>query len=164
VRVEIRAARPEEYPAVGALTVECYVGGGFTRPESPYVAQLADAERRAREAELLVAVDGADALLGSVTFIPPGSPYGEITDPAEAGIRMLLVRTEARGRGVGAALVRACLDRARALGCAWVRLSTQQEMDAAHRLYERLGFVRTPDRDWSPQPGLLLLTYALELP
>jgi len=36
-------------------------------------------------------------------------------------------------------------------------------MLAAHRIYERMGFVRTPDRDWEPIPGLPLLTYALEL-
>ena len=36
-------------------------------------------------------------------------------------------------------------------------------MTAAHRLYERLGFVRTPTFDWSPVPGLLLRTYALPL-
>jgi hypothetical protein len=29
-------------------------------------------------------------------------------------------------------------------------------------MYERMGFVRTPDRDWVPAPGVkLLLTYAL---
>jgi hypothetical protein len=37
-------------------------------------------------------------------------------------------------------------------------------MYAAHRIYDRLGFVRTPERDWEPVPGLVsLLTYALEL-
>ena len=42
-------------------------------------------------------------------------------------------------------------------------LSTQSGMHAAHRIYRRLGFVRTPERDWEPVPGLGLLTYALEL-
>jgi hypothetical protein len=36
-------------------------------------------------------------------------------------------------------------------------------MTAAHRLYERLGFTRTPSFDWSPIPGLQLRTYALPL-
>ena len=44
-----------------------------------------------------------------------------------------------------------------------VRLSTQAEMKAAHRIYERLGFLRTPERDWSPVPGVDLLTYVLPL-
>ena len=36
-------------------------------------------------------------------------------------------------------------------------------MTAAHRLYERLGFQRTPSFYWSPVPGLRLRTYALPL-
>ena len=39
-------------------------------------------------------------------------------------------------------------------------------MHGAHRIYERLGFVRTPERDWNPLPelvGITLLTYELTL-
>ena len=76
---------------------------------------------------------------------------------------MLVVGADARGSGSGEALVRACLDVAREDGCSLVRLSSQEEMTAAHRLYERLGFVRTPSFDWYPVPGLFLRTYALPL-
>ena len=37
-------------------------------------------------------------------------------------------------------------------------------MTAAHRLYERLGFVRAPDRDWGPVPGVDLVAFRKELP
>ena len=33
----------------------------------------------------------------------------------------------------------------------------------AHRLYARLGFVRTPERDWTPMPGVNLLALRLDL-
>lgn len=36
-------------------------------------------------------------------------------------------------------------------------------MHAAHRIYQRLGFLRTPERDWQAEPGVELLTYALAL-
>jgi ribosomal protein S18 acetylase RimI-like enzyme len=36
-------------------------------------------------------------------------------------------------------------------------------MTAAQRLYERLGFTRLPERDWSPVPGIDLLVYTYEL-
>jgi hypothetical protein len=36
-------------------------------------------------------------------------------------------------------------------------------MKAAHRVYERFGFVRTPARDWEPRPDLELMTYELSL-
>ena len=65
--------------------------------------------------------------------------------------------------GVGEALVRACVERAEQAGARTLRLSTQPQMAAAHRLYERLGFTRTPDRDWDPEPDVHLLTYELGL-
>ena len=59
--------------------------------------------------------------------------------------------------------MRACLERARAAGKRRMVLSTDVRMAAAHRLYERLGFTRLPERDWSPLPGVDLLVYALDL-
>ena len=66
----------------------------------------------------------------------------------------------ARGRGVGELLVRACLDRTREAGKTRMVISTEPRMHAAHRLYERLGFTRLPERDWSPMPGIDLLVYS----
>ncbi len=53
-----------------------------------------------------------------------------------------------------------CLDRARAAGKRRMVLSTGPRMAAAHRLYERLGFTRLPQRDWAPVPGVDLVVYA----
>uniref|UniRef100_UPI0035653628 GNAT family N-acetyltransferase n=1 Tax=Nocardioides sp. TaxID=35761 RepID=UPI0035653628 len=61
------------------------------------------------------------------------------------------------------ALVRHVLDRAREAGSSRVVLSTLAEMSAAHRLYERLGFRRAPERDWSPREGIDLVAYLLDL-
>jgi ribosomal protein S18 acetylase RimI-like enzyme len=161
--VTVRTAREPEYEAVGELTAKAYLDGGFVGPDSFYVAELTDVAKRAAHSEVLVAVDG-DAVLGAVAFVPPGSAFGEITEADdEAVFRMLAVSPAAQGRGVGRALVDACLDRARALGVRTIRLSTQPDMTAAHRIYEKIGFVRTPERDWSPVPGVELWTYALEL-
>jgi ribosomal protein S18 acetylase RimI-like enzyme len=96
-----------------------------------------------------------------VTYAEHGTPYAEVSGPGEAEFRMLAVAGAARQRGVGETLVRACLDRARAAGCACLRLSTQPDMLAARRLYDRLGFRRTPEHDWSPLPGVELLTYEI---
>ena len=51
-------------------------------------------------------------MLGSVTFVLPGTAYAEMAGPGEAEFRMLAVDPAAQGRGVGEALVRACLERA----------------------------------------------------
>ena len=42
-------------------------------------------------------------------------------------------------------------------------ISTGDNMTAAHRRYEALGFRRAPDLDWSPLPGVKLLAYLLDL-
>jgi ribosomal protein S18 acetylase RimI-like enzyme len=159
-RVIVRVARREEYGLVGDLTVEVYVHGGLVSPASSYVGTLRDAADRAAKAELLVA-EVSGEVAGAVAYCPPGSPYAELAGPDEAEFRMLAVREKARGKGVGGAMVQACAERARAAGLSGLRLSTQRNMDSAHRLYERMGFVRTPDRDWAPVPGVDLLTYAL---
>ncbi|MFB4312567.1 GNAT family N-acetyltransferase [Actinomadura sp. 21ATH] len=156
----VRPARPDEYALIGELTVEVYVHGGLVPPGSSYVRTLADAADRAANAELLVAESGGE-IAGAVAYCPPGSPYRELAGPGEGEFRMLAVRERARGGGTGRALVQACLDRARAAGLAGMRMSTQPNMRAAQRMYERMGFVRTPDRDFSPIPGLTLMTYAM---
>ncbi|MGI9022901.1 MAG: GNAT family N-acetyltransferase, partial [Acidimicrobiales bacterium] len=127
--------------------------------------------RRAALAVVLVAVDDHDRLLGGVTYVRGPGPYfewdgghdnaGPSGPQDSAGIRMLAVAPEARGRGVGTALVRACVDRARAEGRRRVWLHTTPEMTVAHRLYEREGFRRMPDADWTGD--LCLWAYALDL-
>ncbi|MEU8519231.1 GNAT family N-acetyltransferase [Streptomyces sp. NPDC048577] len=164
----MRVARPEEYEALGELTARAYLDDGHLDfgVHDAYLDVLRDVPRRAAEAEVLVALDGAGRPAGGVTFVSgPTSPWADIAREGEAEFRMLAVSADARGRGVGESLVRACVERARATpGCRRVVLSTQPGMTSAHRVYERLGFVRTPGRDWEPIPGLVeLRTYALEL-
>ncbi|GAA1230350.1 GNAT family N-acetyltransferase [Oryzihumus leptocrescens] len=159
----VRPAEPRDHDAVGALTVRAYVDDGHIPADADYTVRLADAGGRAADALLLVAVDEDDEPVGTVTFAVAGSPMAELSREGEAEFRMLAVSPRARGRGVGEALVRACLDEARRAGARTVVLSTQPRMTAAHRIYERLGFTRTPERDWSPVPGVDLLAYRLDL-
>jgi len=156
----IRSAQPEEFERVGALTTDIYVSEGYVSPNSDYQTVLRDAATRARDSELLVGILD-DAVVGTVTYCVHDSPWAQVTDPGESEFRMLAVSPQARGHGLGEALVRACVDRSRRDGCTALRLSTEPVMHAAHRIYDRLGFVRTPDRDWSPVPGVDLLTYVL---
>jgi ribosomal protein S18 acetylase RimI-like enzyme len=156
----VRPARPEEELAVAELTAGVYVGEGYSSPD--YEPQLRDAGSRMAQATVLVAVLG-DELVGAVTVATRMGPWAEQAVVGEAVIRMLVVSRDARGSGAGEALVRACLEAARADGCTMVRLSSQTNMTAAHRLYGRLGFVRTPSYDWSPVPGLELMTFGLPL-
>jgi ribosomal protein S18 acetylase RimI-like enzyme len=160
--LEVRVARPEELARIGELTAAVYVAAGYISPDGAYLARLRDAVSRAHQAELLVALcDGEPT--GTVTYCRHDSSWAQLTMPGEAEFRMLAVVPAARGLGLGDALVRDCVSRARQDGCTTLRLSTEPVMHAAHRIYRRLGFVRTPERDWRPEPGVELLTYALAL-
>jgi GNAT superfamily N-acetyltransferase len=160
----VRPARPEEYAGIGELAARVYLAEGYTRAGSHYPSLLRDVATRASRAEVAVAVDEDGTLLGTVTFAAGGTAYAETATAAdEAGFRMLVVDPAARGRGVGEALVAWCVRRAREGDARVLRLSTQSAMTAAGRLYERLGFVRTPELDWTPEPDVFLLTYELVL-
>ncbi|CRK58899.1 FIG01201438: hypothetical protein [Alloactinosynnema sp. L-07] len=162
--IEIRPARAAELSEVGALTIDAYRADGYLGPDSTgYAESLADATSRMRAAELLVAVDGVGALVGTVTIALPGTEYAEISRDGELEFRMLAVAPSSRGHGIGERLTRAVIARARELGLPRVVLCSSRRMAVAHRLYERLGFVRLPDRDWSPGPGVDLIAFALEV-
>jgi len=159
----IRRARPHELDAVGRLTVDAYVGAGVISPDAMYLEFLSDAAHRDAEAELWVAVDEARGVLGTVTFVETGSALAEVAREGEAEIRSLAVAPVAMGEGVGEALTRHTIAIARERGYAALVLSSATTMHAAHRLYERLGFTRLPERDWSPAPHVSLVAYTLPL-
>jgi Acetyltransferase (GNAT) family. len=52
----------------------------------------------------------------------------------------VVVDEGARGKGVGAALVNACLDLARRSGAELAELQSGVQREAANRLYPRMGF------------------------
>lgn len=159
--MRIRLAEAGDLARVGDITVAAYephTGG----PDDFYVARLRDAETRAREATLWVAVDDDGTILGSVTETPVGSPWREIGREGEGEFRMLAVDPAAQGRGVGRALVEHLLARSRAAGDRAMVMSSEASMAAAHGLYTAMGFRRTPERDWHPLPHIDLITFAME--
>lgn len=164
----VRPARPEEYAEAGRITVAGYqaddlllLADGTT--DTAYEALLAGAAQRAGEAELLVAVEGGQ-LLGTVTWCPPGSIWRQLAQaPDEGEFRMLSVAAAGRRRGVGAALVEACLERARSARMRQVVLLSLPRMTAAHRLYARYGFVRDNGLDYTPYPQVDLWGFRLVL-
>lgn len=157
IEVQVRVAAAQDLAQAGALTAEAYHADRLLDGDGDYEAELRDAERRAREAVLLVAVvtpgpadrDGAeDVVVGTITLAPYGTSYAEVAEPGELELRMLAVAPEARHHGIAARLVAAAMREAVARGARGLVLSTLDSMHAAHRLYTRLGFVAVPGRDW----------------
>jgi ribosomal protein S18 acetylase RimI-like enzyme len=161
--MRLRRARPEDLAAVGEVTVAAYAEFAAEDVDD-YALFLKDAARRDREAELWVATpDDSDEILGTVTICPEGSVWREVAEPGEGEFRVLAVKPEARGHGVGAALLGLVVDRFRSEGAPRIVMSTQRGMVAAQRIYDGAGFLRAPERDWSPVPGVDLIAYRLEL-
>jgi ribosomal protein S18 acetylase RimI-like enzyme len=160
----IRPVRPDEHAGLGEMTAQVYAEV-LGRHLGDYGEVLRDVASRVTACEVLVAVadGGGGRPLGGITYVPGPSPWAELATEDEAELRMLVVDPAAQGRGVGAALVTACVERARAAGKAGVCLFTTPSMVAAHRLYDRLGFRRAPERDRRLAHGLLLECYLLEL-
>lgn len=159
---DVRTARPEEWQAIGALTVDGYATDGHG--SSGYQSALQDAASRATDAELLVAADPDGTVLGTVTWCPVGSAWREMaTVPDQGEFRMLTTSPAARRRGVARALVDACLDRARASGMSEIMICSGATMTKAHELYRSIGFERVPEHDWNPDPDIDLLAFRLGL-
>jgi len=157
----IRDAHQDELAEIGEIRVSAYLADGFLSPDSRYAPRLRELGSDGAGA-VLVAADHA-GIAGTVMLQtwPNGGEF--LRGPAEAEIRALAVRPEARGRGVGRALIDAVIERAASLGVRHLLLLTQPEMKTAHRIYDEAGFARLPDRDISPEPGVNLLAYGLDL-
>jgi|SRR5688572_12982585 len=93
-----------------------------------------------------------------------GSVFLVALDATTAKLRLLFVEPSARGAGVGAKLVRACTDFARACGYRRITLWTQSHLAAARTLYVNEGYRRVaeaPHRSFGLD--LVAETWVLEL-
>lgn len=137
-----RLATRADVPEILALLADDEV----SRARDGAVSEAADARHWAAfEAidadprnELIVAEDDA-GLAGTcqLTFTPSLTRGGAERMTIEA----VRVRSDARNRGVGRAMMRWCLQRAQERGCGLAQLTTDKSRTAARRFYESLGFV-----------------------
>jgi GNAT superfamily N-acetyltransferase len=118
------------------------------------VADYAASHDARREAAWIAEVDGRRA----------GCVFCVAKSEEVAQLRILLVDPAARGLGLGAALVRRCVDFARAAGFRRMVLWTNDPLVAAGRIYRAAGF-RLVDEQPHHSFGVDLVgqTYELEL-
>jgi GNAT superfamily N-acetyltransferase len=158
--MRVREATSDDFVEIARLTVAAYRALD-TWVGDDYAAHLADVASRAGAENtcVLVAEDEADGrILGSVTLTLGGGPYFEWAHgvDGDCGFRMLAVDPGAQRQGIGPRLVAECLDRARSAGCRKMVIGSTEWMTTAHRIYERIGFRRTPelDQQWGDIRGL----------
>lgn len=170
MKVRVRPAAEREYTVAGEICVSAYRADGQLGPETApdekrefdYSVALADVAGRVAHGDVLVAVDG-ETVVGCVTYVRPGSPLAELSKAGEVEFRMLGVAPSAQGRGVGAALVQACVDRATEQGCDAVVIAVRDSNAVAKKLYARFGFTPMPQRDFVPVPHVILEAFRLDL-
>jgi ribosomal protein S18 acetylase RimI-like enzyme len=119
------------------ITVDDELVAAFARlmpllNESP-PPTISDLSEIARTAHLLVARD--PHIIGVLTLTLYRIPTGLC-----ARIDDVIVDTAARGHGVGEALTRVAIERARTAGARSVNLTSHPRREAANRLYVRIGF------------------------
>lgn len=164
----LRDATRADHAAIEALTLAAYEQYAAVL-SAPFWAAYRDNIRKTLAdvgpAAQIVAEDGG-VLVGAVLLYPAGGilvtggPSISLEFPE---VRLLAVAPAARGRGVGRHLMEECIRRARAAGAPALTLHTTEIMQVAMRLYERMGFARAPDLDFSPAPGITVKGYRLPL-
>ncbi|MGW5350470.1 GNAT family N-acetyltransferase [Streptomyces sp. NPDC004031] len=135
----LRPATRGDLPAVLALLA------GEDGVVDPATVEVTDAYERAFATieadprnEILVLVDAPGDVIGclQLTRIPGLGKGGA----ERALIEAVRIRADLRGSGLGRALIRRTLDRARAQGCALAQLTSNKSRTDAHRFYTSLGF------------------------
>ena len=140
--VVLRRALAGDVPAIVNLIAADQLGA--TRDGAQTAEDLAAYQRAFRAidddpAQLLVVAEAERAVVATMqlSFIPGLARRGAL----RAQIEAVRVGEAYRGGGLGAAMFSWAIDEARQRGCALVQLTTDKSRTAAHRFYERLGFV-----------------------
>lgn len=149
----------DEATVAGELLRTAFKDAGRGNPS--YLEHLRDVGPRMAAAELLVAVDRQGTVLGSVTYIRPGTAYALVSRPDEGELRMLGVVEHRDKKLIEEALIEACVERARRDGYhALVMTALKRHMRRPGRTYLRAGFRLVKGRELSPAPGLHLVVFS----
>ncbi len=140
--VVLRRALAEDVTAIVDLIAADQLGA--TRDGAQTAEDLAAYQRAFRAidddpAQLLVVAQAGREVVATMqlSFIPGLARRGAL----RAQIEAVRVSEAYRGGGLGAAMFSWAIEEARRRGCALVQLTTDKSRTAAHRFYERLGFV-----------------------
>ena len=134
----IREALAGDEAAVERVVVDVLGEYGLKPDPDSTDADLKDlhAAYAARGGVFLVVVDENGAVVGAAGLAR--------VDAHSAEIRKMYLRPEARGHGLGGALLRKLIARARDLGFQRIVLETNAVLKEAISLYQRFGFLRVP--------------------
>ena len=140
--ITFRTATEADLPAMVALLADDVLGATREDASLPLDAGYTSAFAAIQAmpgCELIVTEDAAGAVVGCLQLvIIPNLSYKGTSRALIEGVR---VSAACRGGGIGAALIRDAVERARRAGCGMVQLTSNAQRQDAIRFYERLGFV-----------------------
>lgn len=165
----LRDAKLQDRQAIQDVTLGAYQEYATMLPTEgweEYRQNILETLAEVTPAEQIVAERDGE-ILGTVLLYPAGQVM-ELPDRSTftrqfPEVRLLAVAPAARGLGLGHALMRECIARARRAGVHALALHTTDLMRVAMEMYERMGFVRAPETDFYPAPGFVIKGYRLEL-
>lgn len=132
----VRDIQPGDNAPLASIVRNALAEFGADKPGTVYFDPTTDHLYelfRAPGSRYFVAV--GDVLLGGAGVYPSdGLP------PDTCELCKMYLRPDARGRGLGGALIRRCLDAARDLGYKKVYIESMPELSQALAVYERFGF------------------------
>jgi len=105
---------------------------------------------------------GGALLLAWAEARPAGCIAVRRIDDRDCEMKRLYVRDAFRGLSAGERLAREAMEWARAAGYQRMLLDTLPSMRAAHKLYERLGFIEIPSYRFNPVPGTRFMARSLQ--
>lgn len=156
-----------QLPAVAVLTQLAYAELASAFPSPFWQRYSASVEQtiltESAGSEVWVLSNDAGTIQASVLFVHAGARIDKTDGTAlvlnDPEMRLLAVGPAYRQQGLGERLTQHCLQRAHELGSARLTLHSIAPMQAAQRLYWRLGFERDAALDFCPHPDVHVLGY-----
>ena len=119
---------------------------GFLERSGPDAATVRESLKRllaSGEAEFFLAIDDSATAIG---YVQQRYRYSLWLNGMEATLEDLYVSPQSRSKGIGTRLVEFGIERARERDCQAIKLDTNEDNQAAMKLYSKLGFLSGASR------------------
>lgn len=138
-----RDAVAADLPMIIAMLAEEQIGGRKDDPGEPldavYLAAFEAIDRDPRQRLIVAELDGAIVGTMQLSWLPGLLNRGAVRGQIEA----VRIAADRRSLGLGAAMIGWAVELFRESGCFMAQLTSNNDRDAAHRFYERLGWKKS---------------------
>ena len=141
--VTFRLAKREDLPSIVRMLADDELGSQRERYEypipEPYYAAFEQIDHDSNHELIVAELNGTVIGTLQLMFLPSISFQGGL----RAQVESVRVDKAYQGQGIGSAMMKWTIERAKERGAHVVQLTTHKSREDAHRFYERLGFKGT---------------------